>query len=170
MPPRKHGYCFTIEWLAERVHVELNGCWSWTGTSNSMGYGTAYTTWSPEKLAHRLVYTQLIGPISEGLVLDHLCRRPPCVNPDHLDPCSRGENVVRGDTVFAALARVTVCPHGHEYTPENTVVTRAGTRRCKACQRKTASDYYYAKRRAAHLIGSDVDGRAHRWSKLKAVA
>ncbi len=47
-------------------------------------------------MAHRWFYEQAKGPIPDGLSIDHLCRVPPCVNPDHLEAVSHTENVRRG--------------------------------------------------------------------------
>ena len=51
-----------------------------------------------------------MGPIPEGLTLDHLCQNPNCVNPTHLEPVTRGENTRRG---LVSRPIVTVCPYGH---------------------------------------------------------
>lgn len=48
-------------------------------------------------MAHRLIYTMLIGEIPEGMVLDHLCRNRRCVNPHHLEPVTVKENTHRGE-------------------------------------------------------------------------
>ena len=76
--------------------VDKSGdCWLWTAATNSRGYGV---TWSDGALglAHRRSYTDAKGPIPDGMELDHLCRTPVCVNPDHLEPVSHRVNVARG--------------------------------------------------------------------------
>lgn len=65
------------------------GCWLWTGSVQSSGYGS----WGGQgKLAHRLAYEDLVGPVPHGLVLDHLCHVRLCVNPDHLNPVTIAVN------------------------------------------------------------------------------
>lgn len=72
--------------------VELEGdCWAWQGSIAPNGYGKLGGSW-----AHRLSYETFVGPIPEGLDLDHLCRNRGCVNPDHLEPVTRKENLRRG--------------------------------------------------------------------------
>ena len=63
---------------------------------------------------HREMYMLSKGDIGKGLVLDHLCRTPRCINPDHLEEVTVRENVRRG------RALKTHCPVGHEYTTDNT--------------------------------------------------
>lgn len=96
---RKHGDPSHERWpsLRERVEARIDrsgDCWVWTG-NRSGGYGQV---WARRRmlLVHRYVYEQLVGPISEGLVLDHLCRNLSCCNPAHLEPVTTAENVRRG--------------------------------------------------------------------------
>jgi hypothetical protein len=72
---------------------------------------------------------------TEGLVIDHLCRVPLCVNPEHLEPVTLRENILRGESLSARRARQTHCKHGHEFTAANTYVTVKGQRYCRACDR-----------------------------------
>jgi len=100
-------------------------------------------------MAHRRVYTLLKGAIPDGLTLDHLCRFTSCVNPDHLEPVTAGENVLRGNTAGGINARKTHCVHGHEFTAANTVLylTRGRpTRTCRTCQRRRQQASYQARR------------------------
>lgn len=116
------------------VRKQDDGCWRWVGTrSGKPGrtYGKA-TRDGKGIPAHRLGYELFVGPIPEGLELDHLCRFTMCVNPAHLEPVTRRENVRRA---FAARGQ---CPKGHPYTPENRApngVTRYGypKTRCRPC-------------------------------------
>lgn len=85
--------------------------------------------------AHRYAYEHFIGPIPEGLQVDHLCRVRNCVNPDHLEAVTCRENVLRGDGVAAANARATHCPQGHAYDEANTYTWTNGGRHCRACAR-----------------------------------
>lgn len=89
-------------------------------------------------MAHRASFEQFVGPIPEGMEIHHTCRTRACVNPAHLVPMSRRENVLLSNNAAAINARKTHCPKGHEYTTENTWVNlrrKGGTeRRCKACQ------------------------------------
>jgi hypothetical protein len=76
------------------------GCWLWTGQANKGGYGafsvgSRYDGNRRGVRAHRWAYEALVGPIPEGLQLDHLCRNPPCVNPAHLEPVTHAENMRR---------------------------------------------------------------------------
>ena len=70
------------------------GCWEWTGAMRG-GYGVLHQG-GASVAAHRVIYERYRGSISPGLDIDHLCRNPSCVNPDHLEPVTRAENVRRG--------------------------------------------------------------------------
>jgi hypothetical protein len=75
------------------------GCWLWLGQLNTWGYGHFRRTLAPGHhvtvKAHRFAYALAVGPIPPGLTLDHLCGRPACVRPDHLDPVTAAENLRR---------------------------------------------------------------------------
>jgi len=116
------------------VQRQDQGCWIWTGTRTLHGYGS-FCDNGPKVLVHRWSYEQHVGPIPDGLVIDHLCRNPPCVNPDHLEPVTQRENLMRSPIVLSAInARKTHCVRGHEFTPENTYIQPAtGKRRCRTC-------------------------------------
>lgn len=74
------------------------GCWEWLWCKDRNGYGRgSRVVGGPTMLAHRMVYEDAHGPIPEGLSLDHLCRNPSCVNPDHLDAVSHAVNCRRGN-------------------------------------------------------------------------
>ena len=110
------------------------GCWEWTGYVMSNGYGLAKDAAWRARTAHRVVYEALVGPIPDGLELDHLCRNRRCVNPAHLEPVSHQENVRRA-FVGRRNSR-THCTNGHEYTPGNTYLSRvSGYKSCRVCTR-----------------------------------
>jgi hypothetical protein len=106
-------------------------CWLWTGSINSSGYGVLHIDRRPVR-AHRLAYEELVGPIPYGLALDHLCRVRNCVRPDHLEPVTLGENVLRGVSPSAVNRRKTHCPQGHPFNETNTY-RRSGRRVCREC-------------------------------------
>ena len=113
------------------AHVHMGGpneCWLWTGVT-SKGYGLMGAGGRKYRV-HRFAYELLVGPIPDGLVLDHLCRVRNCVNPAHLEPVTDLENILRGER-----ASKTHCIHGHEFTPENTSRNAAGHRDCLTCKR-----------------------------------
>jgi len=103
-------------------------CWNWTAAV-TRGYGRFFPKGKPEQ-AHRVAYELLVGPIPEGLTIDHLCFNTLCVNPDHLEPVTLSENVRR---MHAARA-TDHCPRGHEFTAENTRLSKGGkSRHCRQC-------------------------------------
>lgn len=107
-------------------------CWLWTGARQAGGYGR-FGGAQGLVLAHRWAYTALVGPIPEDMTLDHLCRNPSCVNPDHLEIVTRRVNSQRG----SRNAVKTHCDRGHEFTPENTYAppSRPNIRSCRTCRR-----------------------------------
>lgn len=116
-------------------------CWEWIGCIGKTGGYGKYTIpfrdgtgRSKYVYAHRYAWETLVGPVPDGLDLDHLCRNRKCVNPDHLEPVTRRENLMRGAGFVRKNADKTHCKNGHEYTAENTRVTSNG-RACLACCR-----------------------------------
>ncbi len=115
--------------------TDPSGCWFGYRKPRADGY-TPMLIDGRWTYAHRLAYELLVGPVTDGLELDHLCRDPRCVNPAHLEPVTRRENLVRGETIVARQVKATHCVNGHEFTLSNTY-TRKSRRSCRACHRDT---------------------------------
>lgn len=90
-----------------------DGCWIWTGAKNSSGHASGV-----KGPAYRIAYEWMVGPIPEGMQLDHLCRRKDCVNPHHLEPVTRAENQ-RRVRVAGPFKPVSYCRNGHALAAEN---------------------------------------------------
>lgn len=125
-----------------------SACWLWTGAKTAGGYGRF-----DDGVAHRFAYRDAVGPIPNGLDLDHTCHTKACdggvdcphracVNPAHLEPVTRSENLERGNMTrdhmppVAQLQKAkTHCKHGHEFTPSNTyrAPLRPTLRQCRQC-------------------------------------
>lgn len=110
-----------------------DGCWNWRGATSPDGYGILLvareTVYMP-----RYSWELANGPMPSGLEPDHLCRNHACVNPNHLEPVTHKENVLRGGSPAAINARKTHCIRGHEYTTENTyIIPSTGGRSCREC-------------------------------------
>ncbi len=132
---------FNEKWIP----VPESGCWLWAGSVSNAGYGLILVNGKMRR-AHRVGYELYRGAIPAPLVLDHLCRVTVCVNPNHLEAVTRKENILRGVGWAGVNYRKTHCPHGHEYTPENTYVSPAGSRSCLICGKYSKKKHYYKKR------------------------
>jgi len=129
--------------IAENIEIDSNGCWIWLKHKDNNGYGRIWAN-SKTLRAHRVSYETYVGPISEGLELDHLCRVRHCVNPLHLESVTHAENMRRGDHSNKGKnnAIKTHCLRGHEYTEENTYRYKNG-RYCRACNSIRAFANYH---------------------------
>jgi hypothetical protein len=117
---------------AKYIPVPFSGCWLWTGGLMPHGYGKFQIPTDKGQrglCAHRYAYETFRGPIPQGLTLDHSCRVRSCVNPWHLEPMTRGKNVLIGVGPTAINARKTHCPYGHPYSHKD-----RWQRRCHTCQ------------------------------------
>jgi hypothetical protein len=112
-----------------------NECWPWLGTILNTGYGQ-FVARGRKFMAHRYSYEVHVGPIPDGLTIDHVaawgCTRLDCVNPSHLEPVTMGVNVLRGTAVSAINAAKTGCSEGHEFDATKVVKGRV-ERFCRAC-------------------------------------
>lgn len=110
----------TLKRLADKISIKLQD-----------GYGiTRYI--GKARSIHRTVYELLVGEVSSGLVLDHLCRNRACCNPTHLEPVTQSVNTLRGNHW---QRRKTECLVGHEFIESNTYIDPRGHRMCIECRR-----------------------------------
>lgn len=128
---------------AAEVHPKLGTkCLEWHSVING-GYGMLRVGSKLDgtrrlRSAHLLAYEHFVGPVPEGMEVDHLCRNKRCVRPDHLEAVTHAENMRRaaeGRLPYQTLKMH--CPAGHEYTLANTIVyEKDGSRgrSCRACR------------------------------------
>ena len=112
-------------------------CWVFPGAPSD-GYGRIRAHGRNHR-AHRILYECIVGPVG-NLDLDHLCRNRACCNPDHLEPVTRRENLLRGEGATAINAAKTHCPQGHPFNDANTYVTKLNQRMCRVCGRERARE------------------------------
>lgn len=124
---------------------DLGPCWLWTAAQDTHGYGVIGILGTAVDKAHRVAYRLLVGPIPDGLELDHLCRVRHCVRPTHLEPVTHAENMRRA-AEGGRLLRGETDAHGHPYDE----VDSAGWRRCSICRKATsrAASRAYRERKA----------------------
>jgi hypothetical protein len=132
------------------IKRDSTGCWLWTGTTDSSGYGVISTSTGTHKV-HRWSYEAHKGPVPDGLQVDHhchtlaveagtcsadqdRCQHRRCCNPAHLEAVTPSENTKRQDH---ANRRKAVCPKGHDLTdPRNVHIRPSGRRTCRTCDRE----------------------------------
>lgn len=143
----KAWFAYSERKKCNRYEINLDTyCWDWKQSIGSSGYGRVF--WDGKfYYAHRVSYELFIGPIPEGLQIDHIvCDNKACVNPFHMKPATNKDNSLRSDSPPSRNARKTHCPQGHEYD----YVKSNGDRGCKICRRKNdLASYYRNKTNAA---------------------
>ena len=93
---RSIKYAPAIDRFVRRFEPQPNGCWIWTGACFQDGYGAFSPVGTGRNVrVHRWAYERFVGRIPDGLVIDHLCHVPQCVNPDHLEAVTAQENTRR---------------------------------------------------------------------------
>lgn len=136
---------FVKKRLLEKVKIDRKtNCWLWTGAKYPKGYG--HFSWKPSGgYAHRATYLLFRGEIPNNREIDHLCRMPSCVNPDHLEIVTHKTNIHRSPIAVAAInKRKTYCIHGHPLSGVNLGLSKGG-RFCRTCARIRAEGYYLTK-------------------------
>ena len=128
-------------------------CWEWTAYCDRDGYGQFWSVmFGGNAKAHRVSFFWAHGIASTvSNPLDHLCRNTGCVNPGHLEWVSVQTNILRGLSPSAINATKTHCIYGHEFTPENTILSNNGKRRCRECHRRISRERWRNNRAEVRL-------------------
>lgn len=161
---RAHSRRTTLERFLERVEVQEDGCWLWTGPPN--GSGRPNFSWGGRtSTAYRFSYEHYVGPIPRGKVLDHVvCERPMCVNYAHVKPVTQRDNARRSDYLAAKIAQK-FCIWGHAFNKANTYVKSNGTRQCRKCNARRQRER--RARKSSSDLWSDVAEAWRKWNSCK---
>jgi hypothetical protein len=131
-----------VNHLQTALHaIEFNAgeCVEWTGHVGH-GYGLVRVG-GKERVAHKVIYEMLVGPVPNGLQLDHLCRNKLCVNHEHLEPVTQSSNMRR------VAGTDEVCRRGHP-RDVNTYTAAVGHSRCRRCNTIAVAEYAARKKAA----------------------
>lgn len=135
-----------LDRFTEKTKAGDDGCIVWTASGNGAGYGAMFIAKGKRVLAHRWSYEHFVGPIPDGLHIDHLCRNRMCVNPEHLEAVPQRANTLRGIAPTAINAAKTHCHKGHPLSGENLYITPGrGSRQCRECHRTYERDRYQSR-------------------------
>ncbi len=134
------GRMSALQRFMRRVIVSPSGCWELNSKVKNKRY-LSFFDGAHAQTASRFIYEKMVGKIPKNKELDHLCRNTRCVNPYHLQSVTHRENLMNGK--LGKLGHwnkaKTHCPHGHQYTKENTYIyheTNGGFgRQCRTCGR-----------------------------------
>lgn len=121
----------------KKVRFE-NACWVWTGRLDD-GYGRFRVDGKLGR-AHRFSFLWAHGFLTEGLIVNHVCRNRACVNPEHMEEITQRQNILSGIGPTAINARKTHCVHGHSL--DNPII-KSGYRHCRECWNKYQLDRYH---------------------------
>lgn len=156
-----------IDRFLARIQIQDNGCWKWLGVIQNRGYGTFQVGGEPGKMAHRWSYENFVGPIPDGMTLDHKCHNGTgcklhtacphrrCVNPWHLEPMTGRENTLRGEGPTAKNAAKTHCKYGHPFGERKTKRHKRKCEQCNAAQKRR----FYRKHRERILAARKISYR-----------
>ncbi|MDX3245832.1 HNH endonuclease signature motif containing protein [Streptomyces sp. ME18-1-4] len=146
----------TLARFKRKLRVQPNECWHLDGYIRKDGYSDI-TVKGVHQLGHRVSYEHFVGPIPEGLEIDHLCHSDDttcgggfecmhrrCVNPEHLEPVTHRVNSLRGRGEWAKNSAKTHCLRSHEFTAENTYVDPNGNRECRTCRKESSREWVAA--------------------------
>ena len=141
--------------LQTRVDIDpRTNCVNWTGALRA-GYA-ALNVDGHLYSGHRIIAVLFkLMPGDSPLYIDHTCMNKRCINPEHLNAVTHAENNKRAwergeyqTTGFALTNKnKTHCPHGHEYTEDNTYLRpKTAMRSCRTCLKaRKAEDYLRTK-------------------------
>jgi len=138
----------TKEWLFTKRKIDDRGCWNWTGTVDTKGYGLVSSR-SKRKILSRLAYEMFVGEIPEGLCVLHSCDNPKCFNPDHLSTGTHLKNM-------RDCGRKRRAKH-HKFSAEQILEIRASIESCRVIGMK----YGCGKSNVSRIRR----GITHRWVK-----
>lgn len=142
-----HGHNAKTPFESHYMEEPMSGCFLWIGVLDTNGYGRVWWKWKTT-LAHRVSWEIVNGKIPDGLVIDHLCRTPSCVNPRHMEVVTQRVNVLRGNGPCAIRARWTQCQKcGGAYSNYKT------RRFCRKCTNESRRLWYFKNRRTTELTG-----------------
>lgn len=91
------------------------GCWIWQLYKDGRGYGYVGDGTGRVRTAHRVYYELMVGPVPEGLELDHVCQNPSCMNPGHMEPVTHLENMRRGKGTKLTAEQIEQAQFGEEH-------------------------------------------------------
>lgn len=120
--------------LMSKVRISENGCWLWRAYRTKDGYGH-FSIADRMLEAHRVAWELDRGAIPAGLEIDHICKNPSCVNPQHMELVTHAENLRRGDGWGGKHFKKQTCIHGHAMRRVFLPGAKRHRRICDECRR-----------------------------------